>query len=64
MDERGRKPKKGKAKANDYENTRPSGSKKKRGIKSLCHCDEDECEGHKTVGSNYQLLYMPNLNKL
>ena len=55
VDGRGRKPKKGKAKANDYESTGPSGSKRKRGIKSLSVTpegdDEGEGEGHNTVGS-------------
>ena len=59
VDGRGRKPKKGKAKVNDYENTGPSGSKRKRGIKSRSLTpegdDEDEGEGHNTVGFNYQL---------
>jgi ATP-dependent helicase STH1/SNF2 len=55
VDGRGRKPKKGKAKANDYENTMPSGSKRKRGIKSLSATPEgdDEDEDHNTVGLDY-----------
>ena len=57
VDGRGRKPKKGKAKANDYETTLPSGSKRKRGIKSLSATPEgdDEDEDHNMVGFNYQL---------
>ena len=56
VDGRGRKPKKGKAKANnDYEATMPSGSKRKRGIKSLSVTPDgdDEDEDHNTVGFNY-----------
>ena len=66
VDGRGRKPKKGKAKANDYENNGPSGSKRKRGIKDLSvtteEDDEDEGEGHNTVGFNYQLESLRTLN--
>ena len=66
VDGRGRKPKKGKAKANDYENTGPSGSKRKRGLKSLSVTpefdDEDEGEGHNTVGFNYQSEILRILN--
>ncbi|KAF8168355.1 SNF2-family ATP dependent chromatin remodeling factor snf21 [Crassisporium funariophilum] len=61
VDGRGRKPKKGKAKANDYDGAVPSGSKRKRGIKSLSVTPEvdDDDEDHdpkrrktKTNGSN------------
>ena len=60
MDGRGRKPKKGKAKANDYESTVPSGSKRKRGIKSLSVTPEgdDEDEDHNTVGLDYRLEFI------
>ena len=57
VDGRGRKPKKGKAKAIDYESTVPSGSKRKRGIKSLSVTPEgdDEEEDHNMASLNYQL---------
>ena len=68
MDGRGRKPKKGKAKANDYENAGPSGSKRKRGVKSMSATpegdDEDEVEGHNTVSFNYQFESIRTLNIL
>lgn len=49
MDGRGRKPKKGKAKANDYEPS--TGSKRKRGIKSLSVTPDgdDDDDDHETV---------------
>ena len=51
MDGRGRKPKKGKAKANDYEPS--TGSKRKRGIKSLSVTPDgdDDDDDHETVSN-------------
>ena len=56
MDGRSCKPKKGKAKAINYESTVPSGSKRKRGIKSLSVTPEgdDEEEDHNMASLNYQ----------
>jgi ATP-dependent helicase STH1/SNF2 len=61
VDGRGRRPKKGKTKANDY------GSKRKLGIKSLSVTpegdDEYEGEGHNTVSFiNYHLEFIRTLN--